>query len=227
MKPTIAILTIATTLLTITGCKRIEEHPLLMCDFADARETVSLEILLHDPDGDRTCSMKSDEYGIFSFRPEFTGDFAEIEFNYDGREYGVVLQRHKHVKMVIANGNPIFSCDNKECNETCEAIRRIYCKDNFIHSENSPASYEEKSERLLHSSHEVRLYIASVSDNDLRERLSRRAERLHREYSEVIAKLKTPEDREEYNRAIVGISLTDDFLILPSSSIIDAYASTR
>lgn len=227
MKPTIAIFTIIASLLTINGCIHSESQPLLMCDFANAREKVSLTIMIHDPEGDKDCLVTTDEYGIFNFSPDFKGDFAEIEFQYDGREYGAVLQRRKHVKMVVANGKPIYSCDNKECNETCEAIRREYCKENFFHSEQNPASYNEKSELLNHSSLEIRQYIASVTDNDLRERLTKRALRLHREYSDVINKLITSEDREDYNRSIAAITFHDDFLTSPTASIMDAYASSN
>lgn len=227
MKRTSVIITIAIALLTLWGCAESESRPLLMCDFADARESVTVAIVLHGQDGDQRCTICTDEYGMLCYSPCFTGELAEIEFMHNDREYGAILQKGKHVKMVIAHGNPIFSCDNKECNETCEAIRKIYGKENFMHTEDYPASYEEKTELLRQSKQKVRQYIANVSDSDLRDRLTRRVERIHNEYSDVIGILRNKGDRDEYNRSIVGISLHDDNLFLPSHSISDFYTSSN
>ena len=168
MKRKVIIISIVLSLLTLFGCVATDEQPLLMCDFADARQGMTIAILLHEKGGDRRCTISTDEYGMLSYSPEYTGEIAEIEFIHNGREYGAILQKNKHVKMVIANGEPIYSCDNKECNETCEAIRQAYGKENFIHTDNCPALYEEKTEQLIHSLRKVRQYIANVSDNDLR-----------------------------------------------------------
>lgn len=223
MKRTVVIISIALTLLTLYSCVAKDEPPLLMCDFADARQSITVEILLHEQEGDHSCTIHTDEYGMLSYSPEFPGEIAEIEFIHNGRGYGAILQKRKHVKMIITNGDPIFSCDNKECNETCEAIRQVYGKENFIHTDNCPALYEEKAEQLRHSMQKVRQYLANVSDNSLRERLTRRAERIHNEYSQVVDILRTEGNRDEYNRSISGISLYDDNLYPQSSSSRDFY----
>lgn len=225
MKPKWRILTLVIAILTISGCATNEDAPLLMCDLADYRESQSLTIRVRWQDGESTHTVKTDDFGIFSFSHDFSGEFAEIEFKHDGREFGVLLQKNKHVKMVIAQGCPIFSCDNKECNESCEAIRRLLGKDNFIIADDSSASHAEKSETLNKSFLKVRQYIANVSDDNLRARLSRRAQRLHNEYSTVIDILKNNEDRDAYNRHIKDISLCDDYLYAPITPAIDAYVS--
>ena len=226
MKPKWRIFTLAIAILTISGCASNEDEPLLMCDLADSRESRPLTIRISWQDGQSTHTVKTDEFGIFSFSHDFSGEFAEIDFMLDGREFGVLLQKNKHVKMVIAQGCPIFSCDNKECNESCEAIRRLLGKENFILTDDCLASYAEKSEMLNNSFLKVRQYIANVSDDDLRARLSRRAQRLHKEYSTVIDILKQNEDKDEYNRHIKDISLCDDYLYAPLNSTIDSYVSS-
>ena len=227
MKLYCTLLTTAAIFLNICGCAKAESQPLLICDLEDAHESISLAIHLHGQDGDRIFIMNTDEYGILSYSHEFSGEFAEIEFEHHGREFGVLLQKNKQVKMVIAQGSPIFSCDNKECNETCEAIRRIFGKENFIHSDDRPASYEEKTNLLNHSFQKVRQYIASISDYDLRTRLLRRAQRLHKEYLNVIDILGITGDIDEYNRLIDSISLYDDYLYVPNTSIMDSFASNE
>ena len=223
MKQKFVIISIALVLLIIGSCAESDSQPLLMCDFADERESVTVDAILHEQDGDHSCTICTDEYGMLSYSPSFAGEFAEVEFVHNNRDYGAILQKGKHVKMVIAHGEPIFSCDNKECNDACEAIRRIYEKEQFLHTDASPASYDEKTKIHRQSIQKARQYIAVVADNDLRERLTKRVERIHNEYAVAIDILKNKGDREEYNSSINRISLYDENIYLPSLTVNDFY----
>lgn len=205
MKPLSTILPFLAALM-LGACGATDETPMLKGHVAENDQNIA--ILLHQTGGSKRFDITPDAEGNFRFSPDLNGRCAEITISHNAADFGAFIQEGKTSRMTIAGGSIIFTGDNKEVNEFCNSFHHLFAKDNFrMHDDDAPDRTSDIIERLEKANLELRQVLATVSDNELRERLTERTDSVYCRYCSAVRLLNLTHDMTAYNNAVESIDM--------------------